>query len=207
MRMWKTAIAKTATEIIQKNPKTMKLKHSLITIATAACVLALPSCVEPYSDSGRPSYRPGNSGLGNGPQVRSISSGYIADFGNDSYARFNREGNLVSHSNCDSRRIQEAQRAVRDYMRGDGYGGSSSNYPPSGRPSAPPEVRPRRDGMIEVLMPQGCTLLYSSRGSLIQKGSSCSSDEVRRANDAVQRYLREQGSPAGFGGFGGFSGF
>jgi hypothetical protein len=50
----------------------------------------------------------------------------------------------------------------------------------------------------------GCTMLYNQRGNRLQAGSSCSRPQRARSDDAVVRYLREQGgSSAGGGGPGG----
>lgn len=55
------------------------------------------------------------------------------------------------------------------------------------------EIRPRPNGQLEVLMPNGGVLLYGRSGNLIQKGSTVSNDELHEANKAVRAYRREQG--------------
>jgi hypothetical protein len=60
-----------------------------------------------------------------------------------------------------------------------------------------PEVVPRRSGELEVRMPSGCTALYDRDGALISRGSSCNSNDRRRAEDAVDAYVREQGYGGG----------
>lgn len=40
----------------------------------------------------------------------------------------------------------------------------------------------------------GCTVLFSPEGDLLQNGRSCSSSEIRKAQSALDRYLREQGT-------------
>jgi hypothetical protein len=39
----------------------------------------------------------------------------------------------------------------------------------------------------------GCTVLFSPQGELLQKGRSCSSREINKAQDVIDSYLREQG--------------
>lgn len=42
----------------------------------------------------------------------------------------------------------------------------------------------------------GCTVLFSHRGRMIEKGSSCSSKEINKAQKAIDSYVREQNSSA-----------
>jgi hypothetical protein len=75
---------------------------------------------------------------------------------------------------------------------------SQTGRPQSGRPASAeqtlkvPEIRSRTTGELEVLMPNGGVLLYSSSGKLIQKGGTVSNAELRQASSAVASYLREQ---------------
>ena len=72
-----------------------------------------------------------------------------------------------------------------------------SSYQQGGHTGGVPEVAPRPSGEVEVRMPSGCTALYDNRGSLITRGSSCSSSDRRRADDAATTYFREQGLGGG----------
>ncbi len=162
------------------------------------------------SDSG-PGY--GNYNYSGPARVTQLSNGnYLVNI-DGKVASFNRYGNLMSGIGLSPSQIAHAEMAVRYYNnghRGDYY---HPNYaPPSYRPpvwnpngpqfqsSRPPEVRPRGDGMLEVLMPAGGVVLYDNRGRLVSKGSTVSGSDLSRANQAVQSYLREQNSDRGYGG-------
>ncbi|MFN6486623.1 MULTISPECIES: hypothetical protein [unclassified Nostoc] len=41
----------------------------------------------------------------------------------------------------------------------------------------------------------GCTVLFNPQGEIIQQGRSCNSTEIRKAETAIDTYLREQGAP------------
>lgn len=63
-----------------------------------------------------------------------------------------------------------------------------------------PELTVRHSGKIEVHWGSGCTMLYSSGGDRLQTGASCSRSQRSRSNDAVARYMREQGGSTAEGG-------
>jgi hypothetical protein len=63
-----------------------------------------------------------------------------------------------------------------------------------------PELHARNSGEMEVRFASGCTVLYNPAGRRITAGSSCSRTQLTRAHDAVERYMREQGSSASAGG-------
>lgn len=81
------------------------------------------------------------------------------------------------------------------YLResGGGSAGGSSDVP---------ELAVRNSGEIEVRWASGCTMLYNTRGSRINAGSSCTSAQRNRSDDAVDRYMREQGGGTAEGGGG-----
>ncbi|WP_347311463.1 SH3 domain-containing protein [Defluviimonas sp. SAOS-178_SWC] len=74
-------------------------------------------------------------------------------------------------------------------------GGSSS-----GAAADVPELAVRTSGEIEVRWSSGCTMLYNSRGDRLSTGGSCSRSQRDRSDDAVTRYMREQGGSAAEGG-------
>jgi hypothetical protein len=41
----------------------------------------------------------------------------------------------------------------------------------------------------------GCTVLFNPEGEILQRGRSCSSREINKAQAAIDSYLREQGTP------------
>jgi SH3-like domain-containing protein len=51
----------------------------------------------------------------------------------------------------------------------------------------------------------GCTVLFSPQGEIIQKGNSCSSREINKAQDAIDSYLREQNADDQNGRRGGYA--
>ncbi|QGU32459.1 hypothetical protein [Thermochromatium tepidum] len=86
------------------------------------------------------------------------------------------------------RRVVEVQYEGRRPPSGGGSGGSGA-----------PEVVPRRSGELEVRLPSGCTALYDREGTLITRSSNCNSSDRRRAEDAVDAYLLQQGRGQGGG--------
>lgn len=63
-----------------------------------------------------------------------------------------------------------------------------------------PELAIRNSGEIEVRWGSGCTMLYDSTGNRLQAGASCSDSQSSRSDDAVARYMREQGGSTTEGG-------
>ena len=56
-------------------------------------------------------------------------------------------------------------------------------------------INPADNGNFSVtgMIPgNGCTVLFNPRGAVVQQGSSCSQKEIRKAQDAMDAYLREQ---------------
>ncbi|WP_375690420.1 SH3 domain-containing protein [Pseudooceanicola sp. LIPI14-2-Ac024] len=59
---------------------------------------------------------------------------------------------------------------------------------------AAPELHVRGSGEYEVRFAAGCTVLFNGGGHRINAGGSCYRDQLSRAQDAVDRYRREQGT-------------
>jgi len=60
-------------------------------------------------------------------------------------------------------------------------------------------ISPADNGNFSVtgMIPgNGCTVLFSHRGRMIEKGNSCSSKEINKAQKAMDSYVREQNSSA-----------
>ncbi|WP_284486385.1 SH3 domain-containing protein [Sedimentitalea xiamensis] len=55
-----------------------------------------------------------------------------------------------------------------------------------------PELHVRSSGEVEVRYASGCTALYNPAGRRITAGASCSREQLSRAHDAVEGYMREQ---------------
>lgn len=77
--------------------------------------------------------------------------------------------------------------------------GASSSGSVSGNNDVP-ELHARNSGEIEVRFGHGCTALYNPAGRRINAGSSCSRTQLTNAHDAVERYMRENGSAADHSG-------
>lgn len=194
----------------------MKTKPILIAGLCALKLISFTSCETiAVSDSG-PGY--GNYQYNGPARVTQLSNGnYLVNI-DGKVASFNRYGNLMSGPGLSPSQLAHAEMAVRYYNnghRGDYY---HPNYappsyrPPVWRPDGPsfsrpetsydraPEVRPRGDGMLEVLMPGGGVVLYDRNGRMVQKGGTVSGSDLYKADRAVQSYLREQGSSRGYDG-------
>jgi hypothetical protein len=55
-----------------------------------------------------------------------------------------------------------------------------------------PELHVRGTGEVEVRYASGCTALFNPAGRRIGAGASCSREQLSRAHDAVDGYMREQ---------------
>lgn len=53
-----------------------------------------------------------------------------------------------------------------------------------------PEIIPRRSGELEVRLRSGCASLYDRRGRVIDRNDRCDADDRRRADAAIDDYLR-----------------
>lgn len=161
--------------------------------ATLITFAALPSCVVNVPDSNahhEPSNTPARvTKLGNGNFIVTIDKKLLT---------FKADGTPMSTGNATPSEIYHAQEAVNDYIRGHRGDSMHPNY--AYQSVKPPEVRPREDGKIEVLMPQGGVVLYDANGRMIQKGGTVSGAQLNDANKAVQSYIRENTSSRGYDG-------
>ena len=161
-------------------------------IVTVAALGLLSGCAGVSTDT--PSYN--RYQAGGAPEVVPRRSGEIeVRMPGGCTALYDNRGNLINRgSSCSSSELRRADEAAASYLREQGANDHS------GRPrqaSGVPEVAPRPSGEVEVRMPSGCTALYDNRGSLINRGSSCSSSDRRRADEAAASYFREQGASGG----------
>ncbi len=163
-------------------------------IVTVATLGLLSGCAGVSTDTS--SYDRYQTG-GGAPEVVPRRSGEIeVRMPDGCTALYDNRGNLINRDgSCSSSELRRTDEAAASYLREQGANGQS------GRPrqvSGTPEVVPRRSGEIEVRMPDGCTALYDQRGNLINRGSSCSSSDRRRADEAAASYFREQGTSGGY---------
>ena len=63
---------------------------------------------------------------------------------------------------------------------------------PVAETAAPPEVRTRSSGEMEVMLADGCTVLYNDIGLRTQKGASCSADDLTQAEKAMSAHLSSE---------------
>jgi hypothetical protein len=169
----------------------MKIFRIPLLAASVLIAAIFPSCVVNVPDSNS-QHAPYNSParvskLGNGNFIVNIDKKLLT---------FNKDGVPMSTGSATTSEIYHAQEAVNDYIRGHRGDHMHPNY--SYQSSRPPEVRPRGDGKIEVLMPSGGVVLYDANGRMIQKGGTITAMELYDANKAVQSHIRENSSSRGY---------
>lgn len=172
----------------------MKNKIPTLSGAVLLALASLPSCVINVPDQQNAHHTPYNSPA----RVTKLSNGnYLVNI-DGRILSFNSKGNAISTGSATPSQIYHAREAVNDYIRGHRGDHMHPNY--SYQSSRPPEVRPRGDGKLEVLMPKGGVILYDANGRMIQKGGTVSGSELHDANKAVQSYIRENNSSRGYSG-------
>jgi hypothetical protein len=161
--------------------------------ATLLVSAVLPSCVIDASGNSTASqHEPYNSPA----RVNRLSNGNYLVTINSKVLSFNSTGRPMSTGAATPSEIYHAQEAVNDYNRGHRGDHMHPNY--AYQSEKAPEVRPRGDGKLEVLMPQGGVVLYDRYGNVIQKGGTVSGSQLYDANKAVQSYIRENNSSRGY---------
>jgi hypothetical protein len=161
--------------------------------ATLVTCAALPGCVVNVPDS-NVQHTPYTSPA----RVTKLSNGNFIVSINKKLVTFHPDGSPMSTGSATPSEVYHAQEAVNDYMRGHRGDHMHPNY--AYQSQRAPEVRPRGDGKLEVLMPSGGVVLYDANGRMIQKGGTVTSSQLYDANRAVQSYIRENNSPRGYDG-------
>ena len=173
---------------------TMKLQ-SIAQLGVAVLATAfLPSCI--IDATGNASNNSQHQGYSSPARVTQLKNGNFLVTIDGKLLSFDSKGSVTSRGSANPSEVYHAQEAVNSYIRGHRGDYMHPNY--NYQSSTPPEVRPRGDGMIEVLMPKGGVVLYDSNGRLVQKGGTVSGAELYDANKAVQSYLRENNSSRGY---------
>jgi len=162
--------------------------------AALLALAGLPSCVINVPDQQNAHHTPYNSPA----RVTKLSNGNYFVTIDGKTLTFNSFGSPMNTGSATPSEIYHAREAVNDYIRGHRGDHMHPNY--SYQSSRPPEVRPRGDGKLEVLMPKGGVILYDANGRMIQKGGSVSGSELHDANKAVQSYIRENNGSRGYSG-------
>jgi len=109
-----------------------------------------------------------------------------------SYWWNSRRGACIAVTTEDGR--YEAIKEQPESMCGEDHG--NSRGPSNGRyRSSTPEIREVDGGNLAVDM-GGCNVLFNRGGRIVNQGSSCSRGDVNEARDALDSYMREQGSYA-----------
>jgi hypothetical protein len=171
----------------------MKLKTVALFGASILAVSILPSCViDAGPDAANSQYEPYNSPA----RVNRLSNGNYLVTINSKVLSFNSAGRPMSTGAATPSEVYHAQEAVNDYNRGHRGDHMHPNY--AYQSEKAPEVRPRGDGKLEVLMPQGGVVLYDRYGNVIQKGGTVTGSQLYDANKAVQSYIRENNSSRGY---------
>lgn len=171
------------------------MKHSTLPILTVGLLAlsALPSCVINVPDANSQ-----HEVYSHPARVTQLSNGnYIVKIDNRMLI-YNSSGSMTSSGGASGSQIYHANQALRAYR--DGHRGDYMHPNYNQAPKKPMQVRPRGDGMIEVMAPSGGVLLYDNKGRLKQKGSTVTNSEFSEATRAVQSYLREQNSSRGYDG-------
>ncbi len=168
-------------------------QQSLLGAALLALTL-LPSCVINVPDQHNSHHAPYNSPA----RVTRLNNGNYLVTIDGKILSFDSKGHPISTGTATPSQAHHAREAVRDYMHGHRGDHMHPNY--TYQSSRPPEVRPRGDGKLEVLMPKGGVILYDAHGRVIQKGGSVSGSELHDANKAVQSHIRENKSSRGYSG-------
>jgi len=173
---------------------TMKLQTIAQLGAAVLATAFLPSCI--VDASGGAGSNRQHQGYTAPARVTQLKNGNFLTTIDGKLLSFDSTGRLTSSGTANPSEVYHAQEAVNSYMRGHRGDYMHPNY--NYQSSTPPEVRPRGDGKIEVLMPKGGVVLYDANGRLIQKGGTVSGAELYDANKAVQSYLRENNSSRGY---------
>jgi hypothetical protein len=171
----------------------MKPKTAALLGASILAVATLPSCVIEANPNGTNSQY---QGYNSPARVTQLKNGNFLVTIDGKLLSFNKNGGLLSAGTANPSEVYHAQQAVNSYMRGHRGDYMHPNY--AYQSNTPPEVRPRGDGKLEVLMPSGGVVLYDRYGNMIQKGGTVSDIQLYDANKAVQSYLRENNSSRGY---------
>lgn len=101
---------------------------------------------------------------------------------------------------CDGRQIRRADDAMTRYRNEQGLNRPDDEHPwnrprpPGGwADDAPPEIIAGTNREAEVIFRNNCVVYYGASGRRWKQQPSCMPDQVRRADDAMARYRREQG--------------
>ena len=172
----------------------MKLQSIALLGAAVLATAFLPSCI--IDASGNAGGNSQHQGYSSPARVTQLKNGNFLVNIDGKLLSFDPKGSVTSRGSANPSEVYHAQEAVNSYIRGHRGDYMHPNY--AYQASSPPEVRPRDDGKIEVLMPKGGVILYDANGRLIQKGSTVSGLELYDANKAVQSYLRENNSSRGY---------
>lgn len=171
----------------------MKASRLALLGAPLIAFAALPSCVVnvPPNNARHAAY--------NSPaRVTKLNNGNFIVNIDKKLVTFKADGSPMSTGSATPSEVYHAQEAVNDYIRGHRGDYMHPNY--AYQSEKAPEVRPRGDGKLEVLMPQGGVVLYDANGRMIQKGGTVSGAQLYDANKAVQSYIRENNSSRGYDG-------
>jgi hypothetical protein len=117
-------------------------------------------------------------------------------FRNNCVVYYNARGRRTdSLPSCRDRQIHRADEALAAYRREQGHdGGGHTDH---GRDDdRPPEII-AENGYVRIEFGNGCTVVYDNRGKRVKTQPACRDRQIRRADEAVAAYRREQGLDRG----------
>lgn len=121
-------------------------------------------------------------------------------FNNGCVVFFNASGQRFQNlPSCDGRQIRRADDAMARHRREQGMDSATDEHPWNRpRPSGgwrddTPEIMAGTNREAEVIFRNNCVVYYTASGRRSRQQPSCLPDQVRRADDAMARYRREQG--------------
>lgn len=108
---------------------------------------------------------------------------------------YNSNGRQISHQSCGRDQLVRADRTMAAYRQGQWLNGGGTSG--GGYGGSFPRVSISGNGSGRVLLGNNCLVLYNSAGARTSH-ESCGSDELRRADQAMASYRREQGLGSGY---------
>lgn len=139
---------------------------------------------------------------GSPPEVTISGNRYgRVTFLNGCVVYFNANGQRFQNlPSCDGRQIRRADDAMARHRREQGWDHANDEHPwnrprppGGGWGDEPPEIIAGTNREAEVVFRNNCVVYYTASGRRWKQQPTCRPDEIRRADDAMSRYRREQG--------------
>jgi hypothetical protein len=121
-------------------------------------------------------------------------------FNNGCVVFYNRDGQRFQNlPACHGRQVQRADEAMARYRNEQGMSRPDNEHPWAGSPGfgnddrTPPEIIMGTNREGEVIFRNNCVVYYNAQGRRWRQQPSCNGNQVRRADEAMAAYRREQG--------------